>query len=31
MANRSSYNFWDIAFSLLIIGLVAYVMISFTG
>ena len=31
LANRSSYNFWDIAFSLLVIGLVAYVMISFTG
>ncbi|MBL7876367.1 MAG: sodium:solute symporter [Cyclobacteriaceae bacterium] len=31
LANRNSYNFWDIAFSLLVIGLVAYVMISFTG
>ncbi|MDZ7648165.1 MAG: hypothetical protein U5K54_13830 [Cytophagales bacterium] len=31
VANRNSYNFWDIAFSILVIGLVAYVMISFTG
>jgi SSS family solute:Na+ symporter len=31
LANRGSYNFWDIAFSILVIGLVAYVMISFTG
>lgn len=30
-ANRASYNFWDIAFSLIVIALVAYVMISFTG
>jgi solute:Na+ symporter, SSS family len=30
-ANRNSYNIWDIVFSLLVIGIVAYVMISFTG
>ena len=30
-ANRASYNGWDIAFSLLVIAIVAYVMISFTG
>jgi SSS family solute:Na+ symporter len=30
-ANRASYNFWDIAFSLIVIAIVAYVMISFTG
>jgi SSS family solute:Na+ symporter len=30
-ANRASYNFWDIAFSLIVIGIVAYVMVSFTG
>jgi SSS family solute:Na+ symporter len=30
-ANRASYNFWDIAFSLMVIAIVAYVMISFTG
>lgn len=30
-ANRASYNFWDITFSLLVIGIVAYVMVSFTG
>jgi SSS family solute:Na+ symporter len=30
-ANRNSYNVWDIAFSLLVIAIVAYVMISFTG
>lgn len=29
--NRSSYNVWDIAFSLLVIGIVVFVMISFTG
>jgi SSS family solute:Na+ symporter len=31
IANRNSYNGWDIAFSLLVIGIVAYVMITFTG
>lgn len=30
-ANRSSYNGWDVAFSLIVIAIVAYVMISFTG
>jgi SSS family solute:Na+ symporter len=30
-ANRASYNGWDIGFSLLVIAIVAYVMISFTG
>ncbi len=30
-ANRASYNFWDIAFSLIVIGIVVYVMVSFTG
>ena len=30
-ANRNSYNFWDIGFSLLVIGIVVYVMVSFTG
>jgi SSS family solute:Na+ symporter len=30
-ANRASYNFWDITFSLIVIGLVVYVMVSFTG
>jgi SSS family solute:Na+ symporter len=30
-ANRASYNWVDIAFSLLVIAVVAYVMISFTG
>jgi SSS family solute:Na+ symporter len=30
-ANRSSYNVWDIAFSLLVIAIVVYVMTSFTG
>jgi SSS family solute:Na+ symporter len=29
--NRNSYNAWDIVFSLLVIAIVAYVMISFTG
>jgi SSS family solute:Na+ symporter len=29
--NRNSYNIWDIVFSLLILALVAFVMISFTG
>lgn len=31
LSNRASYNFWDIALSLLVIGIVAYVMVSFTG
>ncbi|HPW61944.1 MAG TPA: sodium:solute symporter [Cyclobacteriaceae bacterium] len=31
LTNRASYNFWDIAFSLIVIAIVAYVMISFTG
>ncbi|MBL7856612.1 MAG: sodium:solute symporter [Cyclobacteriaceae bacterium] len=30
-ANRSSFNYWDVAFSLIVIGIVVYVMISFTG
>jgi SSS family solute:Na+ symporter len=30
-ANRNSYNVWDIVFSLVVIAIVAYVMISFTG
>jgi SSS family solute:Na+ symporter len=30
-ANRASYSVWDIVFSLLVIGIVAYVMITFTG
>jgi len=30
-ANRASYNFWDITFSLIVIAIVAYVMVSFTG
>jgi len=29
--NRSSYNIWDILVSLLVIGIVIYVMVSFTG
>jgi SSS family solute:Na+ symporter len=29
--NRSSYNVWDIVFSLLVIGIVVFVMISFNG
>ena len=29
--NRSSYNIWDILVSLLVIGIVVYVMTSFTG
>jgi solute:Na+ symporter, SSS family len=29
--NRKSYNMWDVVFSLLVIAIVAYVMISFTG
>jgi SSS family solute:Na+ symporter len=30
-ANRNSYNGWDIFFSLLVIGIVVFVMVSFTG
>ncbi|HZB14733.1 MAG TPA: sodium:solute symporter [Chryseolinea sp.] len=30
-ANRNSYNIWDIVFSLIVVGIVIYVMISFTG
>lgn len=30
-ANRNSYNVWDIVFSLLVIAIVAWVMITFTG
>jgi SSS family solute:Na+ symporter len=30
-ANRASYNMWDIILSLVVIGIVAFVMISFTG
>lgn len=30
-ANRNSYNMWDIVFSLIVIGIVAFIMISFTG
>jgi solute:Na+ symporter, SSS family len=30
-ANRASYNIWDIVFSLMVIAIVAYVMVSFTG
>jgi solute:Na+ symporter, SSS family len=29
--NRNSYNAWDIAFSVLVIGIVVFVMISFNG
>ncbi len=29
--NRNSYNIWDIVFSLLILALVVFVMVSFTG
>lgn len=29
--NRSTYNAWDIVFSMLVIAIVAYVMISFSG
>jgi SSS family solute:Na+ symporter len=31
MANRNSYNTWDIAFSLLVIAIVVFVMVSFNG
>jgi solute:Na+ symporter, SSS family len=30
-SNRNSYNIWDIVFSLLVIGIVIYVMTTFTG
>jgi solute:Na+ symporter, SSS family len=30
-ANRNSYNAWDIIFSLIVIAIVAFVMLSFTG
>ncbi len=30
-ANRASYSAWDVVFSLLVIGIVAFVMISFAG
>ncbi|MDX2045845.1 MAG: sodium:solute symporter [Chitinophagaceae bacterium] len=30
-ANRASYNMWDVVLSLLVIGIVAYVMVSFAG
>jgi SSS family solute:Na+ symporter len=30
-ANRNSYNLWDIAWSALVVGIVIYVMTSFTG
>ncbi|MDX1942691.1 MAG: sodium:solute symporter [Saprospiraceae bacterium] len=30
-ANRASYSVWDVVFSVIVIGIVAYVMISFTG
>jgi transporter, SSS family len=30
-ANRNSYNVWDIVFSVLILAVVAYVMMTFTG
>jgi SSS family solute:Na+ symporter len=30
-ANRNSYNVWDIVFSLVVIALVVFVMVSFTG
>lgn len=29
--NRNSYNVWDIAFSLLVLGIVVFVMITFSG
>ncbi len=31
LTNQATYNFWDIAFSLIVIAIVAYIMISFTG
>ena len=30
-ANRSSYNAWDIVFSAIVVGIVIYIMTSFTG
>jgi SSS family solute:Na+ symporter len=30
-SNRGSYNIWDILASLVVLGIVAYVMISFRG
>jgi SSS family solute:Na+ symporter len=30
-ANRASYNIWDVVFSLIVVGIVVYVMTSFTG
>ena len=30
-ANRNSYNAWDIILSLVVVGIVVYVMVSFTG
>ena len=30
-SNRNSYNVWDVVFSLIVIGIVIYVMTSFTG
>jgi solute:Na+ symporter, SSS family len=30
-SNRNSYNIWDIVFSLIVIGIVVYIMTSFTG
>jgi solute:Na+ symporter, SSS family len=30
-ANRNSYNVWDVVFSLVVVGIVIFVMISFTG
>lgn len=30
-SNRNSYNMWDIVFSLAVIGIVIFVMVSFTG
>jgi SSS family solute:Na+ symporter len=29
--NRNSYNGWDIVFSLLVVGVVIFVMVSFSG
>jgi SSS family solute:Na+ symporter len=31
IANRNSYNIWDVVASLFVIGLVVYIMVSFTG
>lgn len=30
-SNRNSYNIWDIVFTLIVLGIVAWVMVSFTG